>query len=132
MNVSRLIEILGLAFLALVGVALGYLGYIWVFTPEVQIESLGLVAPTIPSMSLLRSILGSGLLTFAAMSFLFIYDRSTWFRPLMLFATLLFAARCFSLIVDGVHDRMVLYAVLEGFIIIDVLFLNHVFKTGSN
>ena len=131
MNLNKAIEYLSIAFLIFVGLALAYLGCIWVFVPEIQIEKLGLIAPTIPSMSLLRSIIGSGLLTFSIMVFLFLYNREAWAKPLLLFAVLLFVARCLSLLVDGTHDRMVLYAVLEALIILAVLFLSRTFLRRS-
>lgn len=130
-SILNLLETLGVLFLAFVGLSLSYLGYIWVFTPDVQLARLDMTAESIPGMSVVRSVLGSGLFTFAAMCFLFIKDRDTWFKPLLLFAILLFLARMLSLISDGLHERMVLYAVLEGLIVFIVVFLHRKGKSNS-
>jgi len=131
MRIEKVIEAIGVSYLILVGLTLSYFGYLWIFTPTVQMEKLSLIAPTIPAMSLLRSLVGSGLITFAAMTFLFIRNREAWFKPLLIFASVLLFARCFSLIVDGTHERMALYAVLEGLIVLDLLLLkrlNQIFR----
>ena len=124
----KTIEIAALFFLAFVGFALGYFGYLWVLTPEVQLAKLGMSADSIPGMSVLRSILGTGLLTFAIMCFMFIRDRAAWFKPLLLFASLLFVARIISLVIDGVHERMVIYAALEALIVVALVFLKSVYS----
>lgn len=100
---------------------LGYLGVTWAFFPAEHMARLGVEASTLPAISTLKCIMGTMLLGGASACVLFLFNRKKWGDTILLLMGIIIPIRAISLIIDGFHPRMGLYAVLEALILIAVI-----------
>lgn len=114
-------KFISLVYIGLTALFLGFLGTTWAFFPADHMEKLGVAATGIPAINTLKSIMGTALLGVTGCCILFLVDRQTWYRPLLLLIGVMLIARVSSLAVDGFHTRMALYAGLEFLILLAVL-----------
>ena len=112
---------LALAYIAVTALFLAYLGTTWAFFPADHMERLGVTATGVPAINTLKSIMGTTLLGATGACVLFLFNQEKWFQTLLLLIAVMLVVRTSSLIVDGFHPRMALYAVLELFILVAVV-----------
>lgn len=118
---KSIIRNISLGYIALTALFLGYLGTKWAFFPLAHMEKLGVTASGIPAINTLKSIMGTALLGTTAACILFMFDRLKWYRTILLLIGVMLPVRIVSLVVDGFHLRMGIYAFLEAIIIVAVL-----------
>lgn len=118
------IKLLSKAYLLVLSLFMFYLSYRWVFGTNVHLAMLGITVEGIHGINTLKSIMGSSLLMFAIMPILALYRDKTWFTPLALFVAVLLVVRVLSLVMDGFHLKMGIYAVLEVLILLAIFALS--------
>ena len=118
---SKFLRIASLVYIAVTALFLGYLGTKWAFFPADHMAKLGVTATGVPAMNTLKSIMGTALLGVTGACIFFLFDQKKWYRTLLLLIGVMLPVRVISLIIDGYHSRMGIYAVLELFIIVAVL-----------
>lgn len=110
-----------LVYLAVTALFLSYLGMNWGFFPTEHMARVGITADNIAALNTLKSVMGTALLGIVAACILFIFDQEKWYRTLVLLGGIMAFVRITSLIVDGFHSRMALYAALEILIVVAAL-----------
>lgn len=118
---KSVLRIISLIYIGLTALFVGYLGTIWAFFPADHMAKLGVTATELPGINTLKSIMGTGLLGLAAIAVMFLFDQRNWYRPLLLLTGILLIVRIISLITDGYHARMAIYAGLEVLILVAVI-----------
>jgi hypothetical protein len=121
MKIASVVRTISLIYIGLAALFLAYLGTVWAFFPTEHMEKLGVTATTLPAINTLKSIMGTGLLGLTGVCIMFLVNREHWYRPLLLLTTILLVVRVVGLAVDGMHSRMVIYAVLEVLILVAVM-----------
>ncbi len=110
-----------LAYLGLTALFLSYLGVTWAFFPTEHMARVEITAGNVAALNTLKSVMGTALLGLVAACVLFIFNQEKWWRTLVLLAGIMAIVRIPSLVVDGFHTRMAVYAVLEVMIVVAAL-----------
>ena len=114
-------------YLAIVALFLGYLGIRWGFTIDERLTSLDMTATTLPAINTLKSIMATALLGLAICCVFFIRNSKNWYYPLVTMFSVMAVVRIVSLLTDGFHQRMAIYAFLEV-LIVAALILVHKYE----
>ena len=104
-------------YLGLAALFLGYLGIQWGFVIDERLTSLEISTTTIPAINTLKSVMATALLGIAISCVFFIRKSKNWFYPLVTMMSVMVVVRVVSLLSDGFHGRMAIYAVLEVLIV---------------
>lgn len=124
-NLKKIIWIVCLLYIGCVALYLGYHGVVWGFMPQGKFAHFELIVPSTAAINVIKSLVGTCLLTMSIFSVLFIVNRKRWFLPMIIMTAVILVVRITSLAVDGYHTRMATLAFLEVLVLVDLLVVKH-------
>ncbi len=123
--------IIGKLYLGIVALFLAYLGISWGFMVEKRFLALDISTSSISAINTLKSIMGTALISMAAFTVLFITNSKKWFSPMIIMTIAIIVIRVISLLTDGFHERMAIYALLEVLILLALIVIHRIENTSS-
>lgn len=111
-------------FIGLVALMLLYPGITWGFMPEANLLANNIEVNSILGMNMLKSAMGTGLLSTSIFMFLFLFKGEKWFLPSFTIMGTFLLIRLVSLFVDGSHVMNIVAILLEVLSLVAIWGLN--------
>lgn len=100
-------------FIGLVAAMLLYPGITWSFIPETNLLLNNIEVNSVLGMNMMKSAMGTGLLSTSIFMILFLFNGKQWFLPSVILMAVFLLIRIISLLTDGSHQMIIVGILLE-------------------